>query len=168
MDAPQGNHMSEITIESLGAAHRVWANRLLTESWGSIYTITTSGLHDTSTLPGFVALHDGRPCGLLTYRIEGGECEIVTLNSLLEGQGVGSALIDAATQRARAAGCTRLWLITTNDNTHAISFYQKRGFVLAALHANILEEWRRIKPQIPLTGFDDIPLRDALELEMRL
>jgi ribosomal protein S18 acetylase RimI-like enzyme len=81
---------------------------------------------------------------------------------------VGSALIEAATQAARRVGCRRLWLITTNDNTHALRFYQKRGFVIAAIHVNALEKARRLKPEIPLIGEDGIPLRDEIELEMIL
>ena len=47
-------------------------------------------------------------------------------------------------------------------------FYQKRGFVLVAVHRNALAESRRLKPEIPLIGIDDIPLRDEIELEMEL
>ncbi|MEW5718069.1 MAG: GNAT family N-acetyltransferase, partial [Chloroflexota bacterium] len=82
--------------------------------------------------------------------------------------GIGSALIDAVKLRARQAGCKRLWLITTNDNLTALRFYQKRGFTLAALHRNALEESRKIKPEIPLVGEHGIPLRDEIELEMML
>jgi ribosomal protein S18 acetylase RimI-like enzyme len=96
------------------------------------------------------------------------ECEIISLDSLVQGTGIGSALTDAVQQRAKAAGCQRLWLITTNDNLNALGFYQKRGFHLAALHRNALDVSRRLKPQIPLIGLDGIPLRDEIELEILL
>jgi len=102
------------------------------------------------------------------YRIEGDQCEITTLNSLVEKEGIGASLIDAVRDVAVAARCKRLWLITTNDNTAALHFYQKRGFVLAALHPNALEKSRKLKPEIPLTGIDGIPLRDEIELELTL
>jgi ribosomal protein S18 acetylase RimI-like enzyme len=66
------------------------------------------------------------------------------------------------------AGCRRVWLITTNDNLEALGFYQKRGFVLAALHRNAMAETRRFKPNIPLIGMGGIPLRDELELERKI
>jgi ribosomal protein S18 acetylase RimI-like enzyme len=69
---------------------------------------------------------------------------------------------------AREVGCKRLWLITTNDNLHALRFYQRRGMHIAAVHVNALEESRRIKPEIPLMGMDGIPLRDEIELEIML
>ena len=45
--------------------------------------------------------------------------------------GAGTALLEAIERVARDAGCTRLWLITTNDNVDALRFYQRRGFRLA-------------------------------------
>jgi RimJ/RimL family protein N-acetyltransferase len=81
---------------------------------------------------------------------------------------VGTALIEAVTEAAREAGCRRLWLITTNDNLHALRFYQRRGFRLAALHRDGITESRRQKPSIPLIGLDGIPIRDEIELEMAL
>jgi len=119
-------------------------------------------------LPGFIAAQEGEWVGLLTYQIEGSACEIVTLNSLRPGTGVGSALIAAVRKIAQSANCARLWLITTNDNMHALRFYQKRGFRLVAVHPNALEHSRKLKPEIPLVGFDGIPLRDELELEIAL
>jgi GNAT superfamily N-acetyltransferase len=119
-------------------------------------------------LPGFVALWEGRRAGLVTYRISGAECEIVTLDSLESGLGIGTALLKAALAAARQAGCRRAWLITTNDNLDALGFYQKRGFVLTALYPGALVQSRLLKPQIPLVGQHGIPLRDELELEVRL
>jgi GNAT superfamily N-acetyltransferase len=130
--------------------------------------VTRGQMVDLSALPGIVAVDERGPIGLLTYRIVGDACEITSLNSRAAGKGVGSALIDAARTSAAAAGCRRLWLITTNDNTPALRFYQMRGFHLAALYPNALEQSRRLKPQISLVGIDGIPLRDEIELEMLL
>jgi hypothetical protein len=69
---------------------------------------------------------------------------------------------------ARAQSCKRLWLITTNDNTHALRFYQRRGFVLVSVHANAVAAARAIKPQIPLLGNDGVPIRDEIELDLML
>ena len=86
--------------------------------------------------------------------------------------GVGSALIGAMEDTAIREGCRRLWLITTNDNLHALgfyqSFYQKRGFTLAAVYSNALSMSRELKPGISMTGMNGIPLRDEIELEMAL
>jgi hypothetical protein len=57
-------------------------------------------------------------------------------------------------------------LITTNDNLRALRFYQRRDLRLAALHADAVEESRRLKPTISLVGENGIPIRDEIELEL--
>lgn len=156
----------EIVI--LEAEHRPWANRLLKEQWGSTRLVSRGRVYDGSALEGFAALIRGAPAGLVTYRIEAAQCEVTTLNSLVERRGVGSALLGAVKERAVASGCNRLWLITTNDNVKALGFYQKRGFSLVGLHRGAIEYSRKLKPEIPETGFDGIPIRDELELEVLL
>jgi ribosomal protein S18 acetylase RimI-like enzyme len=160
--------MPDLDIRPLADSDRDWVARLITEHWASSRVVSRGRVHDVRGLPGFVATQDGERVGVLTYRVEGDECEIVTLNSLSEGKGVGSALIDAASSVAHRAGCRRLWLITTNDNVSVLRFYQKRGFVLVAIHRNAMDEVRRLKPGTPLVGLDGIPLRDEIELEMLL
>jgi hypothetical protein len=38
---------------------------------------------------------------------------------------------------------------------------------LVAIHENALEQSRRLKPEIPLTGLEGRPIRDELEFEYR-
>lgn len=134
----------------------------------SLIVVSRGIVYDASQLSGFAAMQGETPVGLLTYRIYDDQCEIVTLHSAVEGMGVGSALIVAARERARAAGARRLWLITTNDNLPALKFYQKRGLVLRAVHPNEMDAVRKVKPEVPLIGLDGIPLRDEIELDMDL
>ena len=157
-----------IEINPAADADREWISDLLAQWWGSARVISRGRVHDAAALPGLIARVDGQRAGLATYRIEGEQCELVTLNSTLEGRGVGSALVQAVIDVAKEARCARLWLITTNDNLAAVRFYQKRGFHLVAVHRDALDVSRRLKPEIPLTGMEGIPLRDEIELEMRL
>jgi ribosomal protein S18 acetylase RimI-like enzyme len=160
--------MSAYAFRPLGAADAAWVARYVAEQWGSEVVVVHGAIYRPAELPGFVAAADGETVGLLTYHIDGDACEIVTLDSQREGQGIGAALIEAAKAAAQRAGCRRLWLITTNDNTHALRFYQKRGFVLAALHRDAVATSRAIKPEIPMIGNDGIAIRDEIELEMLL
>jgi GNAT superfamily N-acetyltransferase len=84
---------------------------------------------------------------------------------MVEGQGVGTLLVESVQEAARAAGCRRFFLITTNDNLNALRFYQRRGFRLAALRPGAVDASRQIKPSIPLTGEYGIAIHDELELE---
>jgi len=152
-------------IRALLPGDRSWVEALLIEHWGSPLVVSRGRLHDAATLPGFVAAHGSALLGLITYRLADRLCEVVTLNSLEPGRGIGTALLAAVRDQARRAGAERLWLITTNDNLTALAFYQKRGLVLVRLHADAIAESRRMKPEIPLFGNNGIPIRDELELE---
>lgn len=105
---------------------------------------------------------------MATYNIEAGDCELVSLQSLRDGHGVGSALLGAVRDMAKISGCRRLWLTTTNDNLRALGSYQKRGMSLVAVYRNAMEAARKLKPQIPTIGLNGIPLRDEFELEIAL
>jgi DNA-3-methyladenine glycosylase I len=156
------------TIRPAEKEDRNWVAQFLDDQWGSTRIVTRGQVYLAHLLPGFIAMRGDERIGLITYRLEDEECEIMTINSTLEGQGIGTALIEAVKQAVIREGCKRIWLITTNDNLKALRFYQKRGFYLTAVYPNALEQSRRLKPEIPLFGMDGIPLRDEIELEMRL
>lgn len=157
-----------IEIREFARADRAWATEFLTERWGAIHVVSRGRRFDASTLPGFVALDDDRYVGLATYAIEENECQLITIDSLAKGRGIGTALLEAVAKTAEDAGCLRLWLITTNDNLDALRFYQRRAFSLVAVHRGAVESARGLKPEIPLTGLYDIPLRHEIELERPL
>ena len=155
------------SIETITGSHRAFVDKQIVESWGAPYVASRGKLHDTRTQPGFVAMMEGGIAGYILYDISNNECEITALESLHEKQGIGSALIKAVIRRAKESGCNRTWLITTNDNTNAIRFYQRIGFALKAVHINAMEISRKLKPQIPLTGCDGIPIAHEFEFELR-
>lgn len=157
-----------IQIRPVGPADREWVRQFTAEHWGSDKMISRGKVLYISEQEGYIAEFGGEVVGFISYRVEALECEITSLDSLREGLGFGSRLIEQVIGAARAAGCTRLFLITTNDNLHALRFYQRRGFRLAALYPGALIESRKLKPEIPLIGIDGIPLRDEIELEMDL
>lgn len=148
--------------------YKDWAVELLTKSWGSNQSVSRGVVYEADKLLGFVAVVGGKPGGLVTYRIHGDQCEIVTINTSNKYQGIGTALIKSVKYMAKDNQCSRLWLVTTNDNVDAIRFYQKRGFVLAAIHRNAMAHSRKLKPIIPLIGDYGIPIRDEIEFEMNL
>jgi len=147
---------------------RPWAIELMRERWSGEVVVTRGKARDASLLEGFVAEIEGEPAGLAVYETRGAESELVTLDSLREGVGVGSALVAAVANAAWRQECRRLLVVTTNDNVRALGFYQRRGFVLTALRKGAIEKSRRIKPEIPELGCDDIPIRDELELTLAL
>ncbi len=138
------------------------------DQWGADVMIIHGEVYRPDQLDGFVVEEHGEWTGLITFRCKEGEMEVTSLDSLREGQGLGTKLIDLVVEEARNRQCKRLVLITTNDNLHAIGFYQKRGFQMAAIHRGAVDEARKVKPSIPKIGAHGIPMRDEIELEMVL
>jgi ribosomal protein S18 acetylase RimI-like enzyme len=156
-------HLRRLTQNDLPRLRQFWR-----ENWGDEFVVAHGVIYRPEALDGFVAFDGKEWIGGITYHFSGSDCEIISLDSLREGQGLGTLLIEKAIEAARAKGCQRIFLITTNDNLHALGFYQKRGFELAAVHRGAVNESRKIKPGIPLIGENGIPLRDEIELEMKL
>jgi ribosomal protein S18 acetylase RimI-like enzyme len=138
------------------------------EHWGGEEMITRGKIYRPEQLEGFVIEDGDEWVGLLTFVIEDSECEVTSLDSLRERQGIGSKLLDQVIEEASARGCKRLFLITTNDNLNALGFYQKRGFEIVTIYRGAINGSRKLKPGIPLVGYNNIPLRDEIELEMSL
>lgn len=155
-------------IRDLTPDDKHWVQRVLVQYWGSTIQITKGHRYEADDLPGMVAQRDGSEVGLLTYHIENNECEIVTHNSMAGHGGIGSCLLDAVRTKARELGCKRLWLITTNDNTPALRFYQRREFDMVGYSRDAVTEARKLKPEIPNVGFDGIPIRHEIEMEYTL
>ncbi len=167
-----------IAIRPVEPGDLPWVRGELFRNWGTTRICSLDVWHDVEQLPGFIAVRDGRGgfgggegdgerLGLLTHTplASGDGCEVVTLSSRIENSGVGTALLAAVESAARSAGCTRVFLTTTNDNLRAIGFYQKRGWRLVAVHRGAMDRAREIKPAIPRIGFNGIPMRDEIELE---
>jgi len=139
--------------------------------WGSSRMASSGRLHDVTEQPGVVALLDGRFAGVVTWvpRPAGEPWEVLTVHSAVERVGAATALLAEVSRRATAEGVPYLWLITTNDNTQALRFYQRRGWRLIEVRAGAVDRARRdLKPEIPVLGNDDIPIRDELVLRYEL
>tara|TARA_R110000868_G_scaffold411617_1_gene706307 strand:+ start:394874 stop:395374 length:501 start_codon:yes stop_codon:yes gene_type:complete len=166
MSATPGTQSFE--IRDLTPEDKHWAQRVLQQYWASTEQVTRGKKLKADELPGIVAVRDGAEVGLLTYNIEGDACEIVTHNSMAGHGGIGSCLLTGVRNKAREHGCKRLWCVTTNDNTPAMRFYQRRDFDIVAFHKNAVNEARKLKPEIPDVGLDGIPIRHEIEMEYML
>jgi GNAT superfamily N-acetyltransferase len=106
--------------------------------------------------------------GLALWTIKGQTALLPAVISLSTRRGVARALIGYVQDLAKKGGAKRLRAMTTNDNLDALRFYQLYGFRLTALFVNALDMLRVLHPSLEKIGFNDIPRRDAIELEMEL
>jgi GNAT superfamily N-acetyltransferase len=157
-----------LSIRPIADTDRPVLRKFITEHWGAEEVIVHGDVYFPADLPGLICHINEEMTGLITYAIQEGSCEIVSLDSLQEGMGVGTALIKAVQTIARKSGCRRLWLVTTNDNLRALGFYQKRGFHLEKVDPGAVNLSRQRKPGIPLIGENGIAITDEITLSMEL
>lgn len=92
--------MVKIDIRGIKQCDKNWISNFLIDEWGSVIVVTQGKKYFANKLPGFIAEINGQIFGLITYSIQGSECEIITLNSLKEKSGVGTILVKSVINKA--------------------------------------------------------------------
>jgi ribosomal protein S18 acetylase RimI-like enzyme len=160
--------MFPLLIRPTDENDRAFIREFITRRWHGEAVVAHGVIFYPAELPGLIALRGQEIVGLLTYQIEKEQCEIITLDSILEGLGIGAELLQSVKNTALEQGCASLTLITTNDNLAALGFYQKYGFKIKKIFPDAIEKSRELKPSIPLLGMNGILIRDEILLEMSL
>ena len=151
--------------KKLKEGNREEVNKFIKKNWYSTDMFVGGDIIDMTTIDGIVVYEEGKIVALETYRIKDKECEIISLDSLKEGQGKGTELIKREIQKAKDNLCKRVKVITTYDKIHAIEFYQKRGFDMFKLYHNAVNRARQMKPSIPLLGDNNIFINHEIEFQ---
>ena len=186
--------MHAIQTRTIEENDKDWIIATIQKEWGAEFVVAHGNRFFPIEYPGFIAMKGDTRVGLITYEIKRWgwspvrkpwkkpwkkQCEIITINSIEENKGVGKALINRVLAKAKASNCSRVWLITTNDNIRALHFFQKSHFFqesglassfrFVALYRNALKKSRKLKPSIPMVDESNkIPIRDEIELEIEL
>lgn len=151
-------------IQTIEKSDHLQILEIVRQFWGNDPLIVHRKIFSIASLNGLKATQDNTIVGILHYQISRDECEILTLASLYERQGIGTALINQVESIAKLHHCLRLSVTTTNDNLHALGFYQRRGFHLSALFPGQVNDSRKYKPTIPEIADNGIPIRDEIQL----
>lgn len=131
-------------LTELSESNRKAAVDFFRKCWGSEKMVVSSGIYDIRWLQGFVYLVDSEICGLITYVDKTEAIEIISLNSSLTRQGIGTSLLSEIEKIACQKSKT-LTLITTNDNLTALKFWQKRGFRITEIRTGAVDLARQKK-----------------------
>lgn len=158
------HYSGSIAVRQASDADRGWIAEVVRERWGDTHVVSRGVVYDTLALDALIADYDGHPCGLATYAAHRDECELVTLDALQAGCGVGTALVEQLVDICRQRHVRLITLVTTNDNLDALRFYQRRGFTISAVWPDAQAQNRQLKPSIPHIGCHGIPVRDEIEL----
>jgi GNAT superfamily N-acetyltransferase len=88
-----------------------------------------------------------------------GEINNMAVDAAHRGRGIGTALIEAAVERARAEGRTTLAVATAAADAGNLRFYQRAGFRLRSVERDAFT---------PATGYPAVTLIDGVELRDRV
>ena len=157
-----------MTRSAVKDADRQAVAQFIEKHWKSRIVMSQGKVFHPHKEEGVLERRDGEIVGLLTYHMNDDGMEILTLNSVLEGQGIGSSLMLDAIEEARRRNCSCISLTTTNDNLRVIGFYQRLGFRMIAINLGVVDEARKIKPQIPEVGSRGVPIHDEIVLELKI
>lgn len=146
-------------------ADKVWLEEVMNKDWGGLPLVIRGKKYDPSQLDGIVVENENGISGFLFYELRDKDCEIIVFQVFDKFHGIGTILLDELKSIAKSKKCSRVYLMTTNDNLDALRFYQKRGFHICGIHLDSLKVSRKIKPTIGMIGDYDIPVRDEIDLE---
>lgn len=143
--------------------------RIMLASWGSHSMMIDLHVYDVAEIDA-LGLFDGsgKTAALASWTLRGDSAYLCALHSLKPGEGVAIQMLDAVIFAARKAGARKLKAMLTNDNMPGMTFYQRRGFRLSGLYLEAIDHYRSVEPDIIKTGYKDIPIHDAIELEIAL
>ena len=112
-----------------GGSPAGWATRFDVSDWG-LFVARIEGHHIGGAVVAF------NTPGLTMFDGQGNPAVLwdIRVSPEARGQGVGSALFEAAAAWAKARGCRQLQIETQNINVPACRFYARQGCVLAAVH----------------------------------
>src|SRR5215472_2089103 len=120
-DRQGGTSAGSRSIRSTGPTDRDWITQFLYDRWAADFVVVHGEVIKPADLP---ALTYGQGEGLATYRLLGQDAELVTLDAIPAGSGIGTALVEALAATLIGLGCKRLWRPRrTTSSLHSGSTY---------------------------------------------
>ncbi|NJN55646.1 MAG: hypothetical protein HC804_13390 [Anaerolineae bacterium] len=83
-----------VEVQTISESDREWVREFLWQQAGNTRMVSRGVLHHCDQLPGFIGSVDGVRVGLVTVRLHGRDCEVVTLYTAVQGHGVGTKLLE--------------------------------------------------------------------------
>lgn len=157
-----------LSIRPIEEKDNNWLKQVFQAQFGSERIALRGKVINAIDTQGFIAEEKGERVGIILYELQKDNIEIIALVSLSPQQGVGTALIKSIIELAKKVNRQSITVITTNDNTQALRFYQKRGFAITGFFPDAVKALRKLKPELPVFGNDRIPIRDEIELQIEL
>lgn len=162
----EGAHY-EFAAREARAEDRRAVEEICEQARGETEVDTLGATFDVLSSDNIVAVDGkGRLTGLVSTRAHEGEEALVLLavHAGLRGRGIGTALVEAAVERAEERGMPFMRVGVSNDDIPSLYFYQRLGFFLTEVAAGALSDPTGSVDE----GFAGIPVRDEIRLRRPL
>ena len=163
--------MDTRSIEGVGVirpARRETIEKFWAARWG-IPIVTPTWIYRPADVEGLSLRDDQeRVLGLITWKLNASQAEIVSFDTMEHSRGWGSHLLQAAEEQLAACEAEWVRVFTTNDNLPGLRFYLHRGYRLVKVHLNAMDHVREIKPRVPSHGREGVVLQDLWEVQKSL
>lgn len=159
---PRGQKV-EFAVRDATAADRHAIEEICDKAWGETEIDVYGRTFDVLAGENLIAVTgDGELAGLISLAVHAGDVAVVMYSVYphYQGSGIGSALLDAAYERASTKGLPALKAAVSNDDLPLLYFYQRHGFFLAEVAKGLLAD----KLGYAGVGFAGIPIRDEIRL----
>lgn len=108
-----------------------WVTRFLAQA-GHHLCLASVGAQPVGFVSGIEMTHPDKGTEMFLYELG--------VDEAFRGRGIGTALVEALADRARALGCTGMWLLTERDNEAAMATYRRAGAAEESDH--VMLGWR--------------------------
>lgn len=159
---PRGERLKFSVREATSAdVHAI--ERICDRAWGETEIDVFGQTFDVLASMNLIAVDENdQLIGLISCAVHGGDLAVVMYSVYPEyqGRGVGSALLDAASDLAASRSLTTLKAAVSNDDLPLLYFYQRHGFSILEVAKGLLAD----KLGYAGVGFAGIPIRDEIRL----
>lgn len=152
----------EWLVRAATPADRAAVEELCDRAWGETEIDAFGTTFDVLRCDNLLAELDGALVGLIALSVHGGDLAVVLLSVYPEqqGGGLGTALLEAAVNRAAERRLPSVKVAVTNDDIASLYFYQRHGFLLFDVAIGAVSDRHGSSP----AGFACIPMRDEMRL----
>lgn len=158
---PEHKHVS-VEVRHAAAEDRHLIEDICDQALGETEVDAFGNTFDVFQQENLIAIADGEFAGMISLAGYRGDLAIVllTVYPAKQGLGIGSALVQAACERAVARSLPGLTVAVSNDDVPLFSFYQRLGFTISSIETGLLaDRYGSAEP-----GFSGIPVRDEIRL----
>ena len=158
---PRGQGV-EFAVREARATDRRSIEQICDRAWGETEIDVFGRTFDVLAGDNVVAVSGKELAGLIALQVHQGELAIVMYSVYphFQGRGIGSALLEEATEVARSKSLPAITAAVSNDALPLLYFYQRHGFSIAEVATGLLAD----KLGYAGVGFAGIPIRDEVRL----